>query len=79
MQSKMTDSKKELSMTKIKLGDKVIRDAATVSHGKVHLGDLSPAFVRPIRAGDKVVRDTATANESKVRLGDLAPVFSPKK
>jgi len=66
-------------MTKIKLGDKVIRDAATVSHGKVHLGDLSPAFVRPIRAGDKVVRDTATANESKVRLGDLAPVFSPKK
>jgi hypothetical protein len=75
----MADSKKELSMTKIELGDKVIRDAATVNLGKVHLGDLAPAFARPIRAGDKVVRDTATANEGKVRLGDLAPVFSPKK
>jgi hypothetical protein len=75
----MTDSKKELSMTKIRLGDKVIRNAATVNQGKVRLGDLAPAFTRPIRAGDKVVRDTSTANESKVRLGDLAPVFSPKK
>ena len=66
-------------MTKIKLGDKVIRDAATVNQGNVQLGDLAPAFARAIRAGDKVVRDTATANESKVRLGDLAPVFSSKK
>jgi hypothetical protein len=66
-------------MTKIKLGDKVIRDAATVNQGTVRLGDLAPAFVRPIRAGDKVIRDTATADQGKVRLGDLAPVFGPTK
>ena len=42
-------------MTKIKLGDKVIRDAATVNQGKVHLGDLRSLLLRAIRAGDKVV------------------------
>jgi hypothetical protein len=63
-------------MTKIKLGDKVIRDTATLNRGKVHLGDYAPVFVR---AGDKVVRDAATVNQGKVHLGDYAPVFSPKK
>jgi hypothetical protein len=63
-------------MTKIKLGDKVVRDCATLNQGKVHLGDFAPVFVR---AGDKVVRDAATINEGKVRLGDFAPVFAPKK
>ena len=66
-------------MTKIELGDKVIRDAATMNQGKVRLGDLAPAFVRPIRAGDKAIRSTATADQGKVRLGDLAPVFASKK
>lgn len=66
-------------MTKIRPGDKVIRDTATVNQGTVRVGDLAPAFVRPIRAGDKVIRNTATADQGKVHLGDLAPVFSPKK
>ena len=56
-------------MTKIKLGDKAIRDAATVNQGKVHLGDDAPCS-SAIRAGDKVVRDAATANQGKVHLGD---------
>ena len=59
-------------MTTIKLGDKVIRDIATVNHGKVHLGDYAPLFVR---AGDKVAQDVATVNNGNVRLGDYAPVF----
>jgi hypothetical protein len=63
-------------MTKIELGDKVIRDHATLNQGKVHLGDFAPIFVR---AGDKAVRDAATVNEGKVHLGDFAPVFTPKK
>ena len=29
-------------MTKIKLGDKVVRDTATVNQGKVHIGDDAP-------------------------------------
>lgn len=62
----------ETSMTKIYSGDKVVRDAATENHGKVHLGDYAPAFVR---AGDKVVRDAATENQGKVHLGDYAPAF----
>lgn len=62
-------------MTRIKQGDKVSRDSATVNRGQVHLGDDAPVFVRPVRAGDKVVRDAATANEGKVHLGDDAPVF----
>jgi hypothetical protein len=66
-------------MTKVKLGDKVIRDTATVNRGKVRLGDEAPVFRPAIRAGEKVVRDAATANQGKVRLGDEAPVFSPKK
>ena len=66
-------------MSKIDVGDKVIRDTATVNQGKVRLGDEAPVFVRPIRAGEKVVRDTATANQGKVRLGDEAPVFGPRK
>jgi hypothetical protein len=66
-------------MTKIKVGDKAIRDAATENQSKVHLGDDAPVFAPAIRAGDKVVRDAATANQGKVHLGDDAPVFSPKK
>ena len=66
-------------MTKINVGDKAIRDAATTNLGKVHLGDDAPVFAPAIRAGDKVVRDTATANQGKVHLGDDAPVFAPKK
>ena len=66
-------------MTKIKAGEKVVRDIATVDQGKVHIGDQAPVFVRPIRAGDRVTRDSATANQGKVRLGDQAPVFAPKK
>ena len=31
-------------MTKIRLGDKAIRDAATANQGKVHLGDDAPVF-----------------------------------
>ena len=59
-------------MTKIMLGDKVIRDTATADRGNARLGDSAPAFVR---AGDKVVRDTASQDQGKVRLGDSAPVF----
>ena len=59
-------------MSKISVGDKVVRDGATVDQGKVRLGDLAPAFAR---AGDKVVRDGATVDQGKVRLGDLAPAF----
>jgi hypothetical protein len=66
---------KEISMTKIKVGDKVIRNAATANQGKVCLGDCAPVFRPAIRAGDKVVRDTATANQGKVCLGDCAPIF----
>ena len=40
-------------MIKIKLGDKVIRDTATVNQGKVHLGDQAPVFRPAVRAGDK--------------------------
>jgi hypothetical protein len=80
MQSKeTTESKKELSMAKIELGDKVNRDTATVDQGKVRLGDWAPVFVCPTRAGDKVIRDAATVDQGKVRLGDWAPVFNPKK
>jgi hypothetical protein len=80
MQSKeTTEIQKELSMTKIELGDKVNHDITTVDQGKVRLGDWSPVFVRPTQAGDKVIRDTATVDQGKVRLGDWAPVFSPKK
>ncbi len=39
-------------MTKIYAGDKVIRDAATVNQGNVHLGDYAPRL--SVRAGDKV-------------------------
>jgi hypothetical protein len=66
-------------MTKIRLGDRAIRDAATANQGKVHLGDDAPVFAPAIRAGDRVTRDAATANQGKVHLGDDAPVFSPKK
>jgi hypothetical protein len=67
-------------MTKIRLGDKAIRDPATANQGKVHLGDDAPVFApAAICAGDKAVRDAATANQGKVHLGDDAPVFAPKK
>jgi hypothetical protein len=62
-----------MAMAKIKLGDKVVRDATTVDTDKVHLGDWAPVFVR---AGDKVVRDAATVDQGKVRVGDWAPVFA---
>jgi hypothetical protein len=71
----MADNK-EIPMTRIKSGDKVVRDATTTDQGKVRLGDYAPTFVR---AGDKVVRDAATADQGKVRLGDYAPAFSPKR
>jgi hypothetical protein len=61
-------------MTTIRVGDKVIRDFATVNQDKVCLGDCAPVF-RPIRAGDKVSRETATVNQGKVCMGDCAPVF----
>jgi hypothetical protein len=61
-------------MTKINVGDKVNRDAATVNQGNVCLGDCAPVF-RSIRAGDKVTRDTATVSQGRVCLGDCAPVF----
>jgi hypothetical protein len=66
-------------MTKIKVGDKAIRDATTANQGKVRLGDDAPVFAPAIRAGDKAVCNTATMNQGKVRLGDDAPVFAPKK
>lgn len=59
----------------IHAGDKVVRDTATATQGKVRLGDMAPVFGRPVRAGDKMIRHVATANQSKVRLGDNAPVF----
>jgi len=62
-------------MKKIASGDKVVRDAATVNHGTVCMGDCAPVF----RAGDKVARDVATANQGKVCMGDCAPVFTAKK
>ena len=62
---------KSTSLT-IRMGDKVIRDSATVNQGKVRLGDYAPAFVR---SGDKVIRDSATVNQGKVHLGDYAPAF----
>lgn len=58
-------------MTMIRLGDKVIRDAATTDQGKVRVGDEAPVFVRPIRAGDKVQQQ----DQPRVHLGDEAPVF----
>jgi acyl-CoA hydrolase len=66
-------------MTKIKAGDKVVSDIATVNQGKVYIGDQAPVFVRPIRAGDRVTCDSATANQGRVCLGDQAPVFAPKE
>jgi hypothetical protein len=75
MQSKKRLRATEISMTKIMAGDKVVRDAATVDQGMVHIGDQAPAFVRPIRSGDRATCDIATANQGKVRLGDQAPVF----
>ena len=62
-------------MSDIRLGDKVIRDAATANQGKVCMGDCAPVF----RAGDKVTRDVATASQGKVCMGDCAPVFTAKK
>ncbi len=62
-------------MPKIHVGDKVTRDAATISQAKVCLGDCAPVFRPAIRAGDKVMRDADTANQGKVCLGDCAPVF----
>jgi hypothetical protein len=61
-------------MTKIKLGDKVIRDTTTQNQGKVRLGEAAPMF-RPIRSGDKVVQDAASQDQGKVRLGEAAPMF----
>ena len=57
-------------MTKIKLGDKVIRDAATANQGKVHLGDdagFAPPFAPATSDPDR------DANQGKVHLGDDAP------
>ena len=71
MQSSKWLAAKELSMTKIKLGDKVIRNAATRYQGDVRLGDNAPAF----RIGDKVVRDAKTHDQGNVRLGDNAPAY----
>jgi len=62
----------------IHAGDKVARDAATASAGRVCLGDCAPVF-HPTRAGDKVARDEATVNQGKVCMGDCAPVFTAKK
>jgi hypothetical protein len=59
----------------VRAGDKVARDSATASEGKVYLGDAAPVTLRPVRAGDKVTRDSATTSEGKVYLGDAAPVF----
>jgi hypothetical protein len=75
MQSKKRLRPTEISMTKIKAGDKVARDTATVNQGKAYIGDQAPVFVRPIRAGDRATCDSATANQGKVHLGDQAPVF----
>ena len=63
-------------MTNIKLGDKVVRDAATAKSGQGASGDCAPVFRPVIRAGDKVARDAATANQGKVRL-ETAPRFPP--
>jgi len=62
-------------MSNIRLGDKVVLDAATANQGKVCMGDCAPVF----RAGEKVTRDAATANQGKVCMGDCAPVFTAKK
>jgi hypothetical protein len=62
-----------MMMARIKLGAKVIPDAATVNQSNARIGDFAPTFVH---AGDKVVRDIATANPGKVRVGDFAPVFT---
>ena len=66
---------KKSALRPIRSGDMVACDAATQNHGKVHLGDDAPVFVRRICSGDKVVRDAATQNHGKVHLGDDAPVF----
>ncbi len=52
-------------MTNIKLGDKVVRDAATQNHGKVCGGDCAPVFRPVTRAGDKVALDTATQTTAR--------------
>ena len=72
----------KISVRPTRAGDKVMRDNATASEGRVYLGDSAPVFhktnkisVRPVRSGDKVARDSATASEGKVYLGDSAPVF----
>jgi hypothetical protein len=67
---------KEISMTTIKSGDTVARDAATRNMGTVRLGEGAPAF---IKSGDKVVRDAATQNQGTVRLGEGAPIFRTSK
>ena len=36
-------------MTNIKLGDKVVRDAATVNDGKVRLGEGAPISAQSLR------------------------------
>jgi CRISPR/Cas system CMR subunit Cmr4 (Cas7 group RAMP superfamily) len=72
----VTAIKGDISMTNIKLGDKVVRDSATVNEGTVRLGEAAPMF-RPIRSGDKVVRDAASQDQGKVRLGEAAPMFRP--
>ena len=66
----------KITLRPARAGDKVARDSATSSEGKVYLGDAAPVFnLRSVRAGDKVARDSATASEGKVYLGDAAPVF----
>jgi hypothetical protein len=60
------------------VGEKVVRDAATLNQGKVQLGEgAAPVFApRAIRSGEKVARDAATLNQGKVQLGEgSAPVF----
>jgi hypothetical protein len=59
----------------IRVGDNVVRDASTLDHGAIRLGDNTPTF----RAGDKVVRDCAIVDHGKLRVGDWAPVCNPKK
>jgi hypothetical protein len=72
----VTAIKGDMSMTNIKLGDKVVRNSATVNEGTVRLGEGAPIF-RPIRSGDKVERNTASQNQGNVQLGEGAPIFRP--
>jgi hypothetical protein len=70
----MTTNK--ITLRPVCAGDKVVRNSATASEGKVYLGDGAIVFApQPVRAGDKVARDSATASEGKVYLGDGAIVF----